>query len=508
MFKIKIKTKCLLLGLFFLIFPFFVWASDEEGVVDDTYRYIWSENIGWIDFKAENGNVVIRDDELTGYAYGENTGWISLNCSNDNSCGNVDYKVVNDKQGNLSGYGWGENIGWIDFAPESSGVVIDTDGSFSGYAYGENIGWLSFNCENNDSCNSVNFKLSTDWRSENERQNDLEVDDLEVDDVEYKKTDATITIKWETNNEANSRVRYGENKNLENEKKDSKNEKKHKIKLKDLRPDTQYYFRIKSTDENGSVDRSRTYKVKTDEQENFFQALIPSGYEKADQEEEVEQLQIDVSDKRVIEESEEEADNNNNEAQEQEKQQEEIQNIEKDKITERKESKFKDFFIGIKNKLINVQNEIANIFSGEKQKAKEYFTTRIAQVGDRKMISEIKFQMLDKQENPISKMETTLFSDPQTTITDENGIASFEDVPIGQHTLAFVHNDEKFEKDISIQDTQIQEGVIRAEVIQVKAEKEKISFWMWLIILGMISFLGSTIYFGKKYYELKNNVKQ
>lgn len=500
MFKIKTKTRYLLLGLSLLILPFFALASEEEGVIDDTYQYIYSENTGWIDFKAEDGNVVVKDGELTGYAFGENIGWISLNCSNDDSCGNVDYKVSNDGNGNLSGYAWGENMGWIDFDPENSGVVIDTDGNFSGYAYGENIGWLSFSCENDDSCNNVNFKLSTDWRPESERQSDLE-----IDDVKHKKTDTTITIKWETNSKANSRVRWGEDKNLENEKKDSKNEKEHKIKLKNLKSDTRYYFRIKSTDENGNVDRSKTYQVKTDEQDNFFQALIPSVYEKADQEEKFEDLKIDVSDKRVIEEGEEEV--NDNEKQKQEKQQEEIQNIEKDKIAEKKESKFKNFFIGIKNKLINAQDKIASIFSGEKEKTKEYFTARIAQVSNKKIISNIKFQILDKQENPISEIEATLFSDPKTTITDENGIASFEDVPIGEHTLVFVHNDEKFEKDISIQDTQIQEGVIRAEVIQVKAEKERIAFWMWFVIFGLILFLSTTVYFGRKYYKLRNNMK-
>lgn len=499
--KLKTKTKYFLLGLFFLVVPIFAVASDEEGVIDDAYRYIWSENVGWIDFGAENGNVVVTDDELTGYAYGENIGWISLNCSNDNSCSNADFKVSNDGEGNLSGYGWGENVGWIDFGPAGSGVTIDSDGSFSGYAYGENIGWLSFNCENSDSCNSVNFKLATDWQSEQERESDLE-----IDDVECKKTDTTITIKWETNSDANSRVRYGENRNLENEEKDSEKEENHKIKLKNLKPDTKYYFRIKSTDENGNSDRSKIYSVKTKEAENIFQALIPSGYEKADEKEELEDLQIDVSDK--IEDSGQEALN----------QQEgfksgdiDLQNggstseMEVEPLRSQKESKIKNFFASIKNGLVGFQNKIASVFSGKKEKTKEYFTTRIAQVDNKKIVKDIKFQILDKGENPIPSLETTLFSDPQTTVTDENGIASFKDVPVGDHTLAFNHNNEEFKKDIAIQDTQTGEGVIRAEVIQVKAAKDKISSWMWLIILAIILLLGSTIYFGKKYYELKKH---
>jgi len=105
--------------------------------------YAWSENGGWLNFGSADGNVGIADTELTGYVWGENIGWISLNCSNTNTCGDNNYKVANDGEGNLSGYAWSENGGWLNFNPTHSQVAIDSKGNFSGYAWGENIGWIS-----------------------------------------------------------------------------------------------------------------------------------------------------------------------------------------------------------------------------------------------------------------------------------------------------------------------------------------------------------------------------
>ena len=138
-----------------------VFASD--GTIDATYKYAWSENLGWLNFGTSEGDVHVTDSALTGYAWGENTGWISLNCSNTSSCGTVDYKVANDGSGTLSGYAWGENVGWINFNPTYGGVTINSSGDFLGYAWGENTGWISFNCANTSSCGTVDYKVKTTW---------------------------------------------------------------------------------------------------------------------------------------------------------------------------------------------------------------------------------------------------------------------------------------------------------------------------------------------------------
>jgi len=132
--------------------------------IDDTHKYAWGENVGWINFGTAEGNILVTDTKLTGYAWGENIGWVSLSCENTDSCGTVNFGVKNDGDGNLSGYAWGENIGWVSFSSDDHSVQIDEQGIFSGYAWGENIGWISFNCANTDSCGTVNFSVKTSWK--------------------------------------------------------------------------------------------------------------------------------------------------------------------------------------------------------------------------------------------------------------------------------------------------------------------------------------------------------
>jgi len=135
-----------------LILPNFVFASNTNGTIDPTYKYAWSENIGWINFGCDYCDVHITDSGMTGYAWSANYGWINL--APDTS------GVNNNGEGTLLGQAWGENIGWINF----SGVTIDSSGDFSGYASGDITGQISFNCSNTDSCGSSDFKLKTDWR--------------------------------------------------------------------------------------------------------------------------------------------------------------------------------------------------------------------------------------------------------------------------------------------------------------------------------------------------------
>jgi len=140
-----------------LLAPLSVGATN----IDSINSFAWGENIGWIDFGSEEGNVNVSDTSITGYAYSSNVGWISLDCSNsDGDCENQ-YGVTNNEEGEVDGYAWGENIGWIDF----NGVTIDTNGDFTGYAYSPNVGYISFNCLNTDTCGDgdIDFKVSTSW---------------------------------------------------------------------------------------------------------------------------------------------------------------------------------------------------------------------------------------------------------------------------------------------------------------------------------------------------------
>jgi len=157
--KLKIKKPIFIFALVIaVILPYgFASASETNGTIDSTYKYAWSENIGWVNFVCDNCNVSITDSAITGYAWSANYGWINLDPSGSG--------VSNDGAGTLSGSAWGENAGWIDF----SGITIDSSGYFNGYASGTITGQISFNCSNTSSCGSSDFKVRTDWRPQSAR---------------------------------------------------------------------------------------------------------------------------------------------------------------------------------------------------------------------------------------------------------------------------------------------------------------------------------------------------
>lgn len=123
-------------------------------------NYVWSENMGWIDFSPSGGNVIRYDTHLSGYIWAENAGWIQLGVVNGgpytNTGGGTDWGVNLDGDGRLSGYAWSETVGWIRFRPTYGGVSIDsTTHTFDGYAWGENIGWIHF--KNDDPAYQVSW---------------------------------------------------------------------------------------------------------------------------------------------------------------------------------------------------------------------------------------------------------------------------------------------------------------------------------------------------------------
>jgi len=134
-----------------------VFAS--TGTIDSTYKYAWSNNIGWINFAptGDSGSyagLTVSDTAITGYAWSPDYGWINFNPSNSTCTASADCGVKNTTSGVLSGNAWGENIGWINF----SGVTINTStGVFSGTATGDVVGTINFSCADNK------CKVVTGW---------------------------------------------------------------------------------------------------------------------------------------------------------------------------------------------------------------------------------------------------------------------------------------------------------------------------------------------------------
>ena len=122
-----------------------------NGNIDNTYKYDWSENSGWENFRSDYGGVTVHDAYLSGYAWAENIGWVKLGSGTGPYANttSANWGVNHDSAtGALSGYAWSENVGWINFdvtAKNPSGVSIATDTlKFSGYAWGENVGYIHF----------------------------------------------------------------------------------------------------------------------------------------------------------------------------------------------------------------------------------------------------------------------------------------------------------------------------------------------------------------------------
>ena len=103
--------------------------------------------------------------------------------------------------------------------------------------------------------------------------------ELDIDDVEYSSTKDTITIKWDTNNDADSKVKYGTaDGHLDEKETSSKEENHHKTVLEDLKSNTIYYFRIYSEDEYGDEEKTKVYSIKTKKDYAYYSssATVPT----------------------------------------------------------------------------------------------------------------------------------------------------------------------------------------------------------------------------------------
>lgn len=96
---------------------------NSDVVVDSATGYVtgfvWSEDLGWIDFgndgEADPVIIDLDDGTVSGLAYVVNTGG-HIDFTNFDSNTEVDIST-----GIFTGYVWSEDLGWIDF----TGVTID-----------------------------------------------------------------------------------------------------------------------------------------------------------------------------------------------------------------------------------------------------------------------------------------------------------------------------------------------------------------------------------------------
>ncbi len=162
-----------------LLFPA---AGHAQTSFDNTAKYAWSANTGWISFRhdrpASPAGVVFGSFHLSGLAWSANTGWISFGSgtpANGHTYANTgtDHGVNHDGAGNLSGYAWSANTGWINFgwaAPADANRprVNLLTGVFSGYAWSGNTGWVNLGsglltAQSMDDADSDNDGIADAW---------------------------------------------------------------------------------------------------------------------------------------------------------------------------------------------------------------------------------------------------------------------------------------------------------------------------------------------------------
>ena len=141
----KILVTIFLIVSFFLNFGLIKVLASSGSIIGSS-AYAWGENMGWINFLANGGNISVSDSAITGYAWNSNYGWVNLSPSTSG--------VTNNCSGILGGYAWSGTLGWINF----SGAKIDSSGKFTGTigTSGSTAGRISFDCANCD--------VKTDWR--------------------------------------------------------------------------------------------------------------------------------------------------------------------------------------------------------------------------------------------------------------------------------------------------------------------------------------------------------
>ncbi|MFA6160285.1 MAG: InlB B-repeat-containing protein [Parcubacteria group bacterium] len=254
----------------------------------------------------------------------------------------------------------------------------------------------------------ANFAIDT---TDEDEEDSSSTDELDISNIKYTATDTTITISWKTNNSADSKVKYGKSKDgLDDKKVDNEKEKKHKIILKNLTPETKYFFKIYSEDENDSDDSSRIYSIATDKTQRANSSSINS------------------DDKSTSEEDE------------------------------------------------NENQDLENSIQEQKNK---------------NIITEIKFRIADSQDKPIPGIPVTIHSEPQSAITDKDGIVVFRNIEIGTHTLTFNYQNQDFQKNIEIAESKTDNNIIEIRAINEKNIKKSSLNWKLIVfgILGLISIV-------------------
>ncbi len=144
-----------------LIFVLAVQFAIAKTTVDNTDKYSYGANIGWINWQGDITNgAVFNANFVSGYIWSANIGWINLGDGSPDdgkkysnlSATDFGVNIDSDSDENyfiLKGYAYSANAGWINFDIDSTAgndaqpKIEKNTGIMKGYAYGANIGWIT-----------------------------------------------------------------------------------------------------------------------------------------------------------------------------------------------------------------------------------------------------------------------------------------------------------------------------------------------------------------------------
>jgi len=216
----------------------FICQSNDQGKISFTYKGGYSDHTFTVEEGDNTGPTTTASPAGGTYITAQT---VTLTC-NDNSgvgCDKTYYTID----------GTDPTTGSIQY---TAPLAISTDTTLKFFS-------TDLNGEN-ESIRTEIYTINTDENTDNNADDEK---DLNIHNVKAESTENTITITWKTDHNTKATIRYGRNKNLEEKKKDNEKEKKHEVILKNLEPNTKYYFRIKAIDSDDNEDSSSIHSIMT-----------------------------------------------------------------------------------------------------------------------------------------------------------------------------------------------------------------------------------------------------
>lgn len=95
------------------------------------------------------------------------------------------------------------------------------------------------------------------------------------------------------------------------------------------------------------------------------------------------------------------------------------------------------------------------------------YISKISKISGVKYLSEVRIQIVDRDNIPIPNIDITLHSDPKYGKTNSDGIVKFFNVPVGSHLLDIEYNNMVYNENVEIEDPNADTGEIVLPVIRV-----------------------------------------